>query len=162
MKFFIWFAFIMVYSIIATALRTSDIILGGIPTALLWSSAFVLATICCRIYDKKKFSKEHSQEDLSSELVEHIENCRNEFLLLNDSLNDNLEVIDIFERALKIAKGIGKEQIAEEICDKKFTVKQYALDIVLKLTLSITKNNPPEKTQIAKEIQQFVVDNFNK
>ena len=54
MKVFIWFACIFVCSFINTALNTSGILLGGIPTIILYGSTIWIAITLCKKYEENK------------------------------------------------------------------------------------------------------------
>lgn len=54
MKIFIWFFCILIFSIIETLLKAKGILLGAIPTVLLFSAAISIAKYFCRIWDEYK------------------------------------------------------------------------------------------------------------
>ena len=57
MKFLIWFGCILAYSLITTALRTSGILLGAIPTMILFGAMMWLAHFLCKKWDEHKADK---------------------------------------------------------------------------------------------------------
>ncbi len=52
MKVLIWFLCILGMSIIITLIKEAGVVLGGIPTALLYAAMFWLARTLCRKWDE--------------------------------------------------------------------------------------------------------------
>ena len=57
MKALIWILCAMVTAAITTICKMNGILLGGIPTALLWGAAIALAGILCQKLDEKRKEK---------------------------------------------------------------------------------------------------------
>ena len=87
MKILIWTGIMLIPSIIATLVKDSGILLGGIPTAILYGTAFWLANKLCKKYDwhrvAKKASKagmtvsEYGRHGLSEEFLNKLEKLCN-------------------------------------------------------------------------------------
>lgn len=58
MKFLIWFLCILANAIITTLITESGVILGGIPTALMFAATFWLARTLCKKWDEHKANRE--------------------------------------------------------------------------------------------------------
>lgn len=65
MKFLIWFAVLLVPSIITTMLNKGDIFLGGIPSFLLYLGAYYLAKFLCAKWDVKAFQKRANKRGMT-------------------------------------------------------------------------------------------------
>ena len=57
MKVLIWFACFFVVALIRTSIQESGIILGGLPTALLYLGAYFIARSLCKSLDERKTEK---------------------------------------------------------------------------------------------------------
>ena len=57
MKVLIWFLCIFANAVITTLIKESGVILGGIPTALLFLATFWLARTLCKKWDEHKENK---------------------------------------------------------------------------------------------------------
>lgn len=53
MKFLIWLGWLTLGAVITTSLRAVGIMLGGIPTGILYALIFYGAYKCCKAYDRK-------------------------------------------------------------------------------------------------------------
>ena len=63
MKVFIWISCYFVLSIVLTFIRSAGVILGGIPTVLLYLGTFFLAKFLCEIWDERKAEKTEKNEE---------------------------------------------------------------------------------------------------
>ena len=52
-KCLIWLSFLFVSSAITTGLAYAGVLLGGVPTILLFAVACYAARSCCKAYDRK-------------------------------------------------------------------------------------------------------------
>ena len=72
MKFLIWFLCFFANGIITTLLKNAGILLGAIPTVILFSATIWLAQMLCKKWETHKESKEtkaKSQDQSSSQLT---------------------------------------------------------------------------------------------
>ena len=63
MKFLIWFLCVLANAIIITLIKAAGIILGGIPTALLFVATLWLARNLCKKWDEHKDGKKRKKDD---------------------------------------------------------------------------------------------------
>ena len=61
MKIAIWVGVLFVVSAITTALKMNGILLGGIPTALIYGAAAFLASTLCKVWQNRRDEKEASK-----------------------------------------------------------------------------------------------------
>lgn len=69
MKFFIWFACLFVASAITTLLKSEGILLGGIPTVILYAITFGLSGFLTKKWDAKHKNKENGQPEADQPVV---------------------------------------------------------------------------------------------
>lgn len=62
MKVLIWLFCLFLFSFVQTLLKSSGILLGGLPTFLLAGAMFAAAGALCRIWDKKRGKKRKTAE----------------------------------------------------------------------------------------------------
>ncbi len=74
MKALIWFLCIFANALITTLLKESGIILGGIPTVLLFAGTMWLARTLCKKWDTHKANKEVQQNSLKQNQQPILEN----------------------------------------------------------------------------------------
>lgn len=65
MKFLIWFFCLFVAAAISTACKMNGIILGGIPTVLLYGGAFRIAALLCKKLDSDEADSDTNENPLS-------------------------------------------------------------------------------------------------
>ena len=65
MKILIWAMCFLVYGVVRTTLQNVGIYLGFIPTVLLYTGLFYLATRLCTMWDVKRFEKEAKQHGMT-------------------------------------------------------------------------------------------------
>ena len=61
MKILIWFVCILVMAIIQTIISSSGIILGAIPSVILFLAMWQVATTLCKKYDEKKADRTNNE-----------------------------------------------------------------------------------------------------
>lgn len=78
MKFLIWFVCIAIYAVVTTALQMSGIILGGIPTFLLFGGTLWLARTISKFWSESQEEKRMKKEGELNYIAthDHIRYCR--------------------------------------------------------------------------------------
>lgn len=62
MKFLIWFLCIFANALITTLIKETGVILGGIPTVVLYGATIWLARTLCKKWDERKENKEAARK----------------------------------------------------------------------------------------------------
>ena len=69
MKILIWIGCILLYGIVNAMCRAQGIILGGLPTALMFFGIFFLAGTLCRLWDKRRGRNQGDGEEVCTEEI---------------------------------------------------------------------------------------------
>ena len=73
MKALIWFGCVLFVAVIQTVFRQSGIMLGAIPTVILYGGMIWLATYLCKKYDESKASSQDKSESNDEKQDEHLD-----------------------------------------------------------------------------------------
>lgn len=130
MKFLIWFGCFFLNALITMIINSNGIILGGIPTALLFLGCYFLAKFLCKKWDNHKTNKLNKKKN-NDKLVEcfvETPNAPCELPLPNEAENEeieqNPESEQHFEPEEIVCKKCGNPLLATQVfcsyCGKKF------------------------------------------
>lgn len=76
MKILIWIACLLVNSIITVVIKVNGIILGGIPTLIMYMITFAGARTLCEKWEEHKCNKEKRNRVVEDEYADKIGFCR--------------------------------------------------------------------------------------
>ena len=166
MKFLIWFGFCFIMGLIQTLLRYSGIILGALPTIVLYTILWIPAERLSKAWDIKRYKKKYP-DNIIVDMINLIESYKNDFLIKKnfDIQDEGVEFFDIIKdkiSALSI-KEINKTMI--QIVQDDSSPKAYVLGMLEEESVErVIKGNVEEitkqngRTYTISKIYEYVYD----
>lgn len=132
MKVLVYFVCILASSMIFAACRANGILLGGIPTMLIYLAFMFPAWKFGENYDRKKYKEKYPNSTLAH-ITDYVLQLQNRLLIqeISSTPNDLIGVNDVFSRASEHLLQHTEDEILKHPIQEKISPEVCALNIVI-------------------------------
>lgn len=140
MKAIIWLVYFVVLSVIEVLLKEQGIVLGAIPTGILWAALALPTALLSNNVDIKKYKKKFPN-GIVNDMLTYIDFCNSDFLIKKnlDINDDNIEFFNLVKIQISTLTPKKTNQIMAEIIESDSSPSAYVLNIMEKQALEEIK-----------------------